>query len=130
MKDSNYYMSLKYKFVIKQDEDGSWFLKYPDLQGCMTCAPTLEEVIKMGEDAKAGWIELALEDGREIPEPKNIEDYSGEFRLRIPKSLHKDLVTAAEEEKTSLNQYCLYLLSKNYEKAKLNQSKNILSGIM
>lgn len=61
---------MEYNFTVFQDEDGTWFLKYPDLPGCMTCGDTLEEVVRMGEDAKTGWIELALEDGRKIPESK------------------------------------------------------------
>lgn len=35
--------------------------------------------------------------------------------LRVPKSLHRDLKTAAKHEGVSLNQLCLYLLSKNLE---------------
>jgi len=69
-KDLNYYLSLHYPFVVQQDENGSYFIEYPDLPGCMSCAPTLEEVIKMGEDAKACWIESALEDDQEV---RNLE---------------------------------------------------------
>lgn len=39
--------------------------------------------------------------------------YSGQFKLRIPKSLHRSLSMHAKEEGISMNQYCLYLLAKN-----------------
>ncbi|WP_327204053.1 toxin-antitoxin system HicB family antitoxin [Paenibacillus tyrfis] len=39
-------------------------------------------------------------------------DYSGSIRVRMPKTLHRDLATAAELEGVSLNQYMLYKLSK------------------
>ena len=41
------------------------------------------------------------------------EDYSGQFKLRIPKSLHKSLAEHSKAEGISMNQYCLYLLTKN-----------------
>ena len=56
--------------------------------------------------------EIAIQQKRVIPEPKSTEQYSGEFRLRIPKELHKELAIDAEEEGVSMNQYCVYLLSK------------------
>jgi antitoxin HicB len=37
MKDINYYTNLKYPFILEQDEDGSYFIEYPDLPGCMSC---------------------------------------------------------------------------------------------
>lgn len=39
-------------------------------------------------------------------------DYSGKISLRVPKSLHKDLVANAKDEGISLNQFILYKLAK------------------
>lgn len=41
--------------------------------------------------------------------------YSGTFQIRMPKSLHKSLSEHAKKEGISMNQYCIYLLSK-YDK--------------
>lgn len=38
-------------------------------------------------------------------------EYNGKISLRLPKSLHKDLVVNAKKEGVSLNQYLLYKLS-------------------
>jgi predicted RNase H-like HicB family nuclease len=111
MKDLQYYMDLKYPFVLQQDDDGSYFIEYPDLPGCMTCGMTVEEALKMGEDAKKCWITSALQDKAFIPEPKVAEDYPDNFKLRLPKSLYKQLSVNAHAEGVSMNQYCLYLLS-------------------
>ena len=111
MKDLQYYMGLKYPFFIKQDEDGSYFIQFPDLPGCMTCGATMDEILKMGEDAKKCWINSALQDGDFIPEPKAIEDYPDNFKLRLPKTLYRQLAIGASAEGVSMNQYCLYLLS-------------------
>jgi predicted RNase H-like HicB family nuclease len=111
MKDLQYYMGLKYPFFLEQDDDGSYFIEYPDLPGCMTCGMTVEEVLKMGEDAKKCWISSALQDHAFIPEPKAVEDYPDNFKLRLPRSLYKQLSLNAHSEGVSMNQYCLYLLS-------------------
>ncbi|MCI6921284.1 MAG: histidine phosphatase family protein [Lachnospiraceae bacterium] len=51
--------------------------------------------------------------GIEIHEPDSLEDYSGQFKLRIPRSLHRSLAEHSKREGISMNQYCVYLLSKN-----------------
>ena len=38
--------------------------------------------------------------------------YNGKLSLRVPKSLHKELVEKAKQEGVSLNQYALYKLSR------------------
>lgn len=43
------------------------------------------------------------------------------FKLRLPKSLYVELAKLAEEDGVSLNQYCIYLLSKNIEYPNLNK---------
>ena len=53
------------------------------------------------------------EDGVEIHEPDSLEDYSGQFKLRIPRSLHRALVEHSQREGISMNHYCVYLLSRN-----------------
>lgn len=68
-KNIEHYLSLNYPFEIQKAGDGSCFISYPDLKGCMSCAVTLENVLIMGEDAKRCWFESALEDGIKISEP-------------------------------------------------------------
>ena len=111
MKDLQYYMGLKYPFTLERDEDGSFFIQFPDLPGCMTCGATIEEAIEMGEDARKCWIDSALQDGDLVPEPKAVEDYPDNFKLRLPRTLYRQLATNASVEGVSMNQYCLYLLS-------------------
>jgi predicted HicB family RNase H-like nuclease len=48
----------------------------------------------------------------DIAEPDNLDNYSGQFKLRIPKSLHKELAEQSKREGISMNQYCVYLLSR------------------
>ena len=67
----------------------------------------------MVKHIKRTWIKAAIEEGIEINEPDSLEDYSGQFKLRIPRSLHKSLAEHSRKEGISMNQYCVYLLSKN-----------------
>ena len=112
-KDLAYYMNLSYRIeIIKEQEEGGYVLHCPELPGCITCAETVAEGMEMLEDAKKCWFTACLEDGVPIPEPARLEDYSGQFKLRLPKSLHKQLAQRSSEEGVSMNQYCVYLLSK------------------
>ena len=110
MKTLNDYMNIAYKFVIIEDkEEGGFTGYYPELSGWITCADTIEDLMVMAEDAKREWIENSIKDGITIPEPPN---YSGQFKLRVPKTLHKHLAEKAEMEGVSMNQYCVSILSK------------------
>lgn len=114
MKTIDYYLKLPYKLEIVPDMDeGGFVARYPELPGCITVGDTLESVVKNLNDAKIEWITAALEDGNTIPEPSTYDDYSGQFKLRLPKSLHKLLADQSKKEGVSMNQYCVYLLSMN-----------------
>ena len=114
MKTIEEYMRLRYRMELIPDTDeGGFTVRFPDLPGCLTCADTPEEALRNAEDARRAWFEAALEDGLAIPEPSDDTEYSGQFKLRLPKSLHRTLAEHSRAEGISMNQYCLYLLSKN-----------------
>lgn len=114
MKTLDEYMEMSYRMEIVEDkEEGGFVVAYPDLPGCITCGATVEAAIENAEDAKRAWLASALEDGMEIQEPGSLEDYSGQFKLRIPRSLHRLLAEHSKREGISMNQYCVYLLSRN-----------------
>ena len=113
-KGFDYYYRLSYRIEIIEDEDeGGFVLSHPDLKGCITTSESVEKGIALLTDAKAAWINAAIEEGYPIPEPDGTGVYSGQFKLRIPKSLHKELAENARLEGVSMNQYCLHILSKN-----------------
>ncbi len=117
MKTIDYYMKLPYHLEIIPDaEEGGYTAMYPDLPGCLTCAETPEEIVVSALDAKRAWLTAALEEGIEIAEPfdeDKLAGYSGQFKLRMPKSLHRALALHAKMEGVSMNQYCNYLLATN-----------------
>ena len=114
MKTLNEYLALPYRMEIVEDrEEGGYVVSYPDLPGCLTCGETIESAVENARDAKKAWLEAALEEGVSIPEPDSLEDYSGQFKLRLPRSLHRALAEHSQREGISMNQYCVYLLAKN-----------------
>lgn len=111
-KTVDYYMSLPYRLEITPDtQEGGYTASYPELPGCLTFAETADDIIRNAIDAKKEWLSAALEEGSDIPEPKDENDYSGQFKLRMPKSLHRSLALHARLEGISMNQYCNYLLA-------------------
>ena len=115
MKNLDYYLNLPYKLeIIPDSEEGGFTAYYPDLPGCITSSETIDGIIANALDAKKTWLSAALDEGIQINEPStDHNEYSGQFKLRIPKSLHKSLALNAKKEGISMNQYCLYLLTKN-----------------
>lgn len=62
---------LKYEIILYWSEEDQLFLaEVPELPGCKTHGHTYEEALAMAQDAMQGWIEVARESGRPIPEPK------------------------------------------------------------
>jgi len=113
-KDLEFYMSQPYKVEIIPEDDGSGFTAVvPELPGCMTAAPTLEELWPLIEDAKQVWLEVALaeEDYVPLPTESTIIEYSGKFIVRIAKTLHKTLAERADIEGISLNQFVATVLA-------------------
>ena len=108
------YMSLPYQIELTPDPDeGGYVASFPDLPGCLSIGDTAEEALANATDAKRAWFDAAIETGIDIPNPNSLDEYSGQFKLRIPKSLHRTLSINSKKEGVSMNQYCVYLLSKN-----------------
>jgi len=101
----NYYMNLPYTIEFQNDPEHGWYARVKELPGCMNQGETPEDALEAILDTMQGWLEIALEKGNPIPEPRPEEDYSGKFVVRVPKSLHRKLVEEAEKEGVSLNQY-------------------------
>ena len=108
-------MKLPYNYIISPitDESGAYYYaRVLELDGCQSSGDTFDEAYEGLLEAMEGYIETKLENGFDVPKPQSVEDYSGRFNLRIPKSLHQALAIEAQREGVSLNQYALYKLSR------------------
>lgn len=116
-KDIEYYMKLPYRRELLPEAEGGWFIRIVELPGCMSQGETVEEANAMIEDAMRGWIEAELASGSAIPEPRQEEEFSGKFVVRVAKSLHRKIDEVAEREGVSLNQWIGTVLSEAIGKA-------------
>ena len=114
MKTLQDYLDLPYRFEITHDvdEDGNagWVAEVEELPGCLSQGRTPEEAVEHVRSAMRDWIGVALEDGVQIPEPRAAAEFSGHFVVRVPTSLHADLVRGAGQERVSLNQFVVSAL--------------------
>jgi predicted RNase H-like HicB family nuclease len=122
------YMGLPYTIELTPD-DGSFFVRVKELDGCMTVGETMADALAMIEDAKREWLHAAIKEGIDIPLPEAMQAdrYSGKFPLRLPKSLHRKLAESAERDGVSLNQYLVTLLA---ERNALHEVKKLLTADM
>lgn len=61
----------KYQIIMYwSNEDGCYVTEVPELPGCMADGKTPTEAIQNTQEVIKIWIETALEEGEEIPEPK------------------------------------------------------------
>lgn len=109
---------LKYPVTIRpltKEEGGGYLVECPDLPGCIADGETVEEALNEIESAMKSWIETAKSFGDSIPEPGISTKYSGQWRLRVPKSLHAALTLRAKSEGVSLNTLAAVLLAEGLE---------------
>ena len=76
-------------FVYWSDEDEAYLAEAPELKGCMSHGKTEKEALENGRDAIISWLEAA--DEFKVPIPIPTKDFSGQFVVRLGKSLHRDL---------------------------------------
>jgi len=98
--------------VAWSDEDQMLVATCPELSEISALGSTYEEAVAELQIA----IELAVatyeDEGKPLPEPQRLESHSGQFRLRLPKSMHASLAERADQEGVSLNTLIISLLSK------------------
>lgn len=109
-------MAYDYEVRVRRlsEEDGGVFLaEVPELPGCMSDGETPEEAARNVQSAIEAWLAAAREDGRPIPAPRLWEEEdepSGRVSLRLPKSMHRELLEGARRDGVSLNQRVTHLL--------------------
>lgn len=123
-------MNTKYDYPISlrplSDEDGGGYLaEVFDLPGCMADGETVEEALSEIQSAIDSWVKTAEEFGDELPKASLSENFSGQWRMRVPKYLHAALALQAKEEGVSLNALASTLLAEGIgRKSSRHHSRN------
>jgi len=110
---------LKYPALIRplsKEEGGGFLVEFPDLPGCMADGASIEEALIEASDALDAWLKTAQEFNDPIPRPSLANNFSGQWRLRVPKSLHAELTLRAKQEGVSLNMFAAILLAQGLGK--------------
>ncbi len=92
-------------------DDDAFVALVPELPGVSGVGSTREEAAAEAEVAVGLALEVLREDGRAVPHASILEAHSGQFRVRLPRSLHRDLAALAEAEGVSLNTLMVQKLS-------------------
>lgn len=98
------YLKEPYARILIPEENGAYSAEVLEFPGCFAQGNTPTEAIAKLEEAAKSWLTVALARGHEIPDPSSSHGYSGNFALRMPRSLHRSAAMRAERDGISLNQ--------------------------
>ena len=111
---------LKYPVSVKwSDEDEGFIAIVPGVQGLSAFGENQEEALRELNVAAEAFFESLKSSGQPLPVFEKLEPYSGQIRLRMPKSLHAGLSHSAERDGVSLNTYMVYLLEKRHSEKEI-----------
>lgn len=94
-----------YARILIPTEDGTYSAELLEFPGCYTQGDTPQEAMDNLDDAAEAWIDAAIEQGQDIPEPFATHGYSGKVSLRLPRSIHKKAASFAQKDGVSLNNF-------------------------
>ena len=91
---------------LTDEEGGGWLATFPDLPGCMSDGETPEEALRNAAEAENAWLLANAAWGK-------IKTAEKPARLvaRLPRSIHRDLQTRANEEGVSINTMMVTLIA-------------------
>lgn len=93
------------------DRDQAYVAASTEFDGVSALGKSMEEAAAELKAALDLTLETYVEEGWSLPSPPAMPEYSGQFRLRLPRSLHQWLATTAEVEGVSLNTLAVQLLA-------------------
>ena len=114
--------------VAWSEEDEAFVAVCPEFQGISAFGSSSSEALDELRNALRLAVETHKAEGWPIPEPRHEPMYSGQFRLRLPKSLHAWLADQAQHEGVSLNTLVLEILSRARGLRKAADSEATLDG--
>lgn len=107
----------KYPVSIKwSDEDKGYIATIPGIQGLSAFGEEPDVALCELNIAAKAYYESLKKAGKPLPVLAQVVPFSGQLRLRLPKSLHAELSQAAENEGVSLNTYLISLLAREHTK--------------
>lgn len=100
-----------YARMVVPDNEGMFGAEILEFPGCVASGASAVEALEMLEEVAIDWIETAIEQGQDIPEPLDSTDYSGRLVLRMSKGLHRRAALCAQRDGVSLNTFIITSLA-------------------
>lgn len=118
---------LKIYPAIIHNEDGSYWIEFPDLEGCNTMGDTLEDTMANAQEALGLYLASLEEVGQVLPHPSSISDIdTDEITSYVCVDLNKYRRSTRSVKKTlSLPEW----LAEEAEKHHLSLSKVLQDGL-
>lgn len=66
-------MKVVYPAILHR-EDGSYWVEFPDLEGCQSFGDTLAEITNNAKEALSGYCLTLIEEQRKLPPPSDIDE--------------------------------------------------------
>ncbi len=102
----------KYSFqVFWSDEDGEYVALLPEFPPLSALAATPEGAVREAQVVLEMVLDHMAEIGQEPPEPQILSSFSGQIRVRMPRTLHQKLAGRARMEDVSLNTLIVSVLA-------------------
>jgi antitoxin HicB len=121
---------LKYSVTIQwSEEDDGFIATSRELPGLSAFGAAPSEALREFSTAADAYLESWKASGKPSPVPDVITPYSGQLRVRMPKSLHRDLAAAADNEGVSLNTFIVALLSGRFSGHTASRNATRAEGI-
>jgi predicted RNase H-like HicB family nuclease len=117
-----------YPIVIHKDPESTFGVTVPDLPGCFSAGDTLDEALRMSQEAIELHIEGLLEDSDAVPIPHSIDEHqkSTEFQGGIWALVDVDLdklMGPAERINITVPRFALRKIDAAAAKAGMNRSQ-------
>ncbi len=117
------------------DEDEGYIATIPEFPNLSAFGENPEEAVKQAKLVATQMLEVLQEDREAPPVPKKVIEYSGQTRLRLPKSLHRALALEADRQCVSLNTLIVSKLSQSLRESvqkpflKVQRFKGAVKGV-
>jgi antitoxin HicB len=93
---------------LREEDGGGWLATVPALPGCVSDGENGVQALENVHGAIEEWLDAAKAAGRPIPEEASS---LGQWRQRVPRTLHDTLKRLAQSEGVSLNQLVTAVLA-------------------
>ena len=125
-------LNITYLAILEPNEDGSYGISFPDLQGCFSFAETLTEASQMAAEAASLHVYNMELDGEAIPTPSTtLPKEETEGMIVMPITIHPDLYRMKRDnERVKTNITLPAWLKRIAEEQKVNYSRLLETALI